>query len=164
MADRSLLRDIGKFLDAIPEDRELLRGLAVEHLVELAEDVEGLALYLPHLYRARVGSSAFERAGAASAIGELRQDALEDVPLLVFESFVPLLLDSYVTVHKAAARALTSRFFPNRSASRRSDRFCCSSGTMGRKADMTASSPTASARSRGPPTPLDQAAAACGGS
>jgi hypothetical protein len=111
-ADRSLLPKIGDFLDAIPEDRELLRGLAVEHLVELAQDVEGLALYLPHLYKALVGPSAFERAGAAAAIGELRQDALQNVPLLVFESFVPLLLDNYVMVHKAAARALTSSLLP----------------------------------------------------
>lgn len=111
-ADRLLLPKIGDFLHAIPEDRELLRGLAVEHLVELAEDVEGLALYLPHLYRAMVGPSAFERAGAASAIGELRQEALQNVPLLVFESFVPLLLDSYVMVHQAAARALNSSLLP----------------------------------------------------
>jgi hypothetical protein len=111
-ADRSLLPKINDFLDAIPEDRELLRGLAVEHLVELAQDVEGLALYLPHIYRAMVGPSAFERAGAASAIGELRQDALQNVPLLVFESFVPLLLDPYVMVHKAAAKALTSSLLP----------------------------------------------------
>lgn len=110
--DRSLLPKIGEFLDAIPEDRELLRGLAVEHLVELAGNVEGLALYLPHLYRAMVGPSVFQRAGAASAIGKLRQDALQNVPLLVFESFVPLLLDSYVMVHKAAATALTTSLLP----------------------------------------------------
>jgi len=112
LKDRSLLAKIGEFLDAIPDERELLRSAAVEHLVELADDLDGLTLYLPHLYRAMVGPSALERSGAATAIGELRQQALQNVPLLVFESFVPLLLDSYVAVHKAAARALNSSLLP----------------------------------------------------
>ena len=94
-SDEALLAKIGDFLDAIPEDRHLLRGLAISSLGRLADTVAGLQRYLPHLYHAMVGPSVIERSYAATALGELRQDALENVPPLLFEAFQPLLLDSY---------------------------------------------------------------------
>lgn len=111
-ADASLLPRLAAFLDAIPDDRNELRGIAVEKFARLASDVAGLQFYLPHLYRAMVGPSSLERAHAANAVGDLRQSALGNVPLLLFEAFGLLLSDSYVIVHKAAARAFRSSAIP----------------------------------------------------
>lgn len=111
-SDAALLPRLSGFLDAIPEDRNELRGIAVEEFARLADDVAGLQFYLPHLYRAMVGPSSLERAHAAKAVGDLRQSALGNVPLLLFEAFGLLLNDSYVIVHKAAARAFRSSAIP----------------------------------------------------
>lgn len=113
LQDRSLLPKIGEFLAAIPADRETLKGIAVGGLARLASDVAGLELYLPHLYRAMVGPSALERSYAATAFGELNQSAVDNVPTLLFEAFGLLLLDSYVIVHKAAARAFRKSLLPD---------------------------------------------------
>jgi hypothetical protein len=110
--DASLLPRLSAFLEAIPDDRNELRAVAIKQFARLAGDVAGLQFYLPHLYRAMVGPSSVERAGAASAVGELRQNALENVPLLLFEAFGLLLRDCYVIVHKAAARAFRSSVIP----------------------------------------------------
>jgi hypothetical protein len=107
-----MLPRMGEFLDAIPEDREQLRGIAVEGGTKLADDVTGLGVYLPHLYHAMVGPSTLERAGAAKAIGELGSRATDNLPTLVFETFVPLLLDSFTAVHQSAARSLRTSFLP----------------------------------------------------
>ena len=112
--DRDLLPRLATFLDAIPEDRQVLRGLALKEFAALASDVDGFAFYLPHLYHSLVGPSTVERAYAADAIGELRQATLDNAPDLLFESFVPLLSDSYVMVHKAAARAFRRSAIPER--------------------------------------------------
>jgi hypothetical protein len=111
--DRALLPKIGEFLAAIPDDREMLKGIAVGGLARLASDVAGLELYLPHLYRAMVGPSAIERSYAATAFGELTQSALDNVPTLLFEAFGLLLLDTHVIVHKAAARAFRKSLLPD---------------------------------------------------
>jgi hypothetical protein len=103
--DEAALAKIGDFLDAIPEDRHLLRGLAISSLGRLADTLAGLQRYLPHLYRATVGPSVIERSYAATAFSKLSPNALENVPPLLFEAFQPLLWDSYTAVHKAAARA-----------------------------------------------------------
>ncbi len=112
--DRTLLPRLVTFLEAIPEDRQILRGLAIKEFAALAGDVDGFAFYLPHLYHALVGPSTIGRAYAADAIGELRQSTLDNAPDLLFESFVPLLSDSYVMVHKAAARAFRRSAIPDR--------------------------------------------------
>lgn len=109
---RDLLPRLAEFFETIPEDRQILRGLAVKEFAVLASDVEGFNFYLPHLYRAMVGPSTIERAYAADAIGELRQSALDNAPNLLFEAFVLLLSDSYVMVHKAAARAFRRSTIP----------------------------------------------------
>ena len=59
-----------------------------------------------------VGPSVIERSYAATALGELGQNALENVPPLVFEAFLPLLSDSYKAVHQAAARAFRRSLVP----------------------------------------------------
>ena len=64
-------------------------------------------------YHAMVGPSVIERSYAATALGELGQNALENVPPLVFEAFLPLLSDSYKAVHQAAARAFRRYWCPS---------------------------------------------------
>jgi hypothetical protein len=113
LADMALLPKLDGFLTAIPEGHELLRSIAIETFSAIADDAAGLATYLPHLYRAMVGPSSLERAGAAAAIGKLGSTALGNLPTLVFEAFVPLLHDNFVIVHKYAARALRSSLLPD---------------------------------------------------
>jgi len=61
---------------------------------------------LPHLYAAMVGSSTLGRAAAAKAIEEMRSSRFGELPGLVGEAFLLMLLDPYVIVHKAAVKAL----------------------------------------------------------
>lgn len=110
--DAELLPRLSAFFESIPEDGHQLRAIAIEEFARLAENVGGLQFYLPYLYRAMVGPSSLERSYAAKAVGELRQSALENVPLLLFEAFCLLLQDSYVIVHMAAARAFRSAGLP----------------------------------------------------
>lgn len=99
-------------MDTIPEDREELRGRSLAALQHLAEDVDGLRRFLPHLYHGLVGSSVMVRSLSATAVGELRYRARRNVPPLVFEAFCALLGDPYVAVHKAAANALIHSSIP----------------------------------------------------
>jgi len=111
-SDHSLFPRLAQFLEVIPEDKSLVRGLAIKEFAVLASDVGGFEFYLPHLYRAMVGPSTLERAYAADAMGELSQAALDNSPELLFEVFVSLLSDPYVMVHKAAARAFRRSTLP----------------------------------------------------
>lgn len=112
LQDRALMPQISQFLKAIPEDRQILRGIAIEEFARLASDVAGLEFYLPHLYRAMVGPSTIERSYAATAVGDLGQSSLDNAPHLVFEAFELLLRDAHVMVHKAAARAFRRSLIP----------------------------------------------------
>lgn len=112
LKQRDLLPRLAEFLEMIPEDRHILRGVAIEEFAALAGDVTGMNFYLPHLYTAIVGTSSIERSYAADAIGELQQRALDNAPLLLLEAFVLLLGDDYVIVHKAAARAFRRSAIP----------------------------------------------------
>lgn len=110
--NRGLIPRLAQFLEDIPEEQSLVRGLAIKEFAVLASDLAGYEFYLPHLYRAMVGPSTLERAYAADAMGELSQAALDNSPDLLFEAFVPLLSDPYVMVHKAAARAFRRSALP----------------------------------------------------
>lgn len=90
----------------LDETHERLKASIVKILGTIGKSHDGLTLVLPSLYSAMMDRSQLIRAAAASAYGDLAQNAPEDMPLLVHESFLVLLRDPYVVVHKAALRAL----------------------------------------------------------
>lgn len=100
------IRKVLSFLEGVPEGSDRLRAEVVGNLHQLAETTEGLKLCLPQYYSAMVGSSQLVRCFAATTLGEMSRQALENMPLLVFEAFVALLRDPYNIVHQAAVRAL----------------------------------------------------------
>lgn len=100
---------IGKvlsFLEALPEDGDTLRAQIIRNIPALAATTEGLKLCLPHFYAAMVGPSQLIRSYAATALGDMRRQAMQNMPPLVFEAFTALLGDPYNIVHQAAVRAL----------------------------------------------------------
>lgn len=93
-------------IQAIPEERALLRGIAVKALAEIATDVAGLKAVLPLLYSGMVGADVLGRAKAASALSEIPTRNWQNLPPLVYEVFCTLLLDQFVAVHQSAAQTL----------------------------------------------------------
>lgn len=93
-------------IQAIPEERSLLRGVASKAAMKMAGDVAGLKAALPLLYSGLVGASVLGRAEAALALSEIPARSLQNLPALVYEAFCPLLLDQYVLVHKYAVRTV----------------------------------------------------------
>ncbi|OJW66426.1 MAG: hypothetical protein BGO57_04095 [Sphingomonadales bacterium 63-6] len=93
-------------IDAIPDERNELKGAALGVTQHLASSVDGLKKILPHLYYGLVGPSALVRSYAATALGEVRYKSHSNIPPLVYEAFCVLLWDQYLVVHKAAVRAL----------------------------------------------------------
>lgn len=93
-------------IEAIPEDRAMLRGLAAKAAMKMAESVEGLKAVLPTLYSGLVGGSVLGRAHAATALSEIPARGRQNLPALVYEAFCVLLLDQFVAVHKSAVRTL----------------------------------------------------------
>jgi hypothetical protein len=84
----------------------------VRHLDQLMHTTEGLTAALPHLYTAMVGASVALRASAVYAVGELDRRQKDNLPGLVFEAFMALLLDPYRMVHQHAAHALRRTNLP----------------------------------------------------
>jgi hypothetical protein len=78
----------------------------VRHLDQLMHTTGGLAAALPQLYSAMVGASVALMASAIHAVGELDGRQQDNLPGLMFEAFMALLLDLYRLVHQRAARAL----------------------------------------------------------
>jgi hypothetical protein len=100
-------RDYLQVLAGLPSDaKDLIKIAIIRHLDRLMTTTEGLTAALPQLYTALVGNQVALRAAAAYAIGELDGRQFDNLPGLVFEAFLPLLLDPYVMVHKHAADAL----------------------------------------------------------
>jgi hypothetical protein len=93
-------------IQAIPEDRTILRGLATKAAMKMTGSVEGLKAVLPILYSGLVGSSVIGRAYAAMALAEIPYRGRQNLPTLVYEAFCVLLFDQFVAVHKSAARTL----------------------------------------------------------
>lgn len=104
--DRLATASYVEFLGRIDESRSGLSSALLKESNHLIATPEGLNLVLPELYSGLVGASALERAAAAKTLGEAGKDRIADLPELVLEALVLLLRDSYVIVHKAAARAL----------------------------------------------------------
>ena len=84
----------------------------VRQLHQLMRTTEGLTAALPHLYTAIVGASVALRASAVYAVGELDGRQQDNLPGLVFEAFMALLLDPYRMVHQHAAHALRRTNLP----------------------------------------------------
>lgn len=99
-----IIRDI----DTLPVEHERLKGALVEALGTVGATAEGVGLVLPTLYGALTARSQRLRAAGARAYREITS-TLEDVdelPLLLHETFLVLLSDPYVVVHRTATRAL----------------------------------------------------------
>lgn len=90
----------------------------VRNLDEVMKKTAGLTAALPQLYTALVGGSLALRAAAVNAVGELDRRQQDNLPDLVFEAFMALLLDPYRWVHKHAARALERTSLPEQYRSR----------------------------------------------
>ena len=112
--DEGLISKIIAMADAIPDDRDELRGIVLSAIEHLATSVVGLKGMLPHLYSGLVGASTLVRAHAATALGEIGNQGQANIPPLVFEAFCVLLSDQYVIVHKAAVRALRRFSLPEK--------------------------------------------------
>lgn len=110
-----------EFLSKIDDSREALIAVLLEESSKFIDTPEGLRLILPELYSAMVGNSTLVRASAAETLGRAGRKRIDDLPELVLEAFVLLLEDSYVIVHKAAAKALKRISLP-RGLERRADR------------------------------------------
>jgi hypothetical protein len=105
--------DYLKLLAGLPsEGTDAVKMDMVRHLDQLMHTTDGLAAALPHLYSAMVGASVALRASAIHAIGELDGRQQDNLPGLVFEAFMALLLDPYRLVHQRAAWALRRTILP----------------------------------------------------
>lgn len=111
---RSIGRQVLHTLEHLGETHDRLKAALVRSLGIMGRSREGLAVALPALYTAMMDRSQRVRAAAATAYGELAEGASEDLPSLVHESFLVLLLDPYVVVHNAAIRALRRVRLPTR--------------------------------------------------
>ncbi|MEI9406968.1 hypothetical protein [Mesorhizobium argentiipisi] len=99
-------------IQAIPEERAMLRGVATKSAMKMAESVEGLKAVLPTLYSGLVGASVLGRAHAAMALADIPSRGKQNLPALVYEAFCVLLLDQFVAVHKSAVRTLSRISLP----------------------------------------------------
>ncbi len=109
------------FLSKIDDSRQGLFAVLLKESSKFIGTPEGLRLILPELYSAMVGNSTLVRASAAETLGGAGKRRIDDLPELVLEAFVLLLEDSYVIVHKAAAKALERISLPD-ALERRADR------------------------------------------
>lgn len=100
-------------VQAIPEERALLRGLAHKAAMRMAGDIAGLNAVLPLLYAGLVGTSVQGRAQAALSLSEIPSRGRQDIPALVYEAFCALLLDQYVAVHKNAVSTIQRISIPD---------------------------------------------------
>jgi hypothetical protein len=103
-------KTIGKLLvgtfETLDARHDHLRAALVEGLGWMARDASVLPTVVPPLYQAMMSGSTLVRAAAARAYVQLAKHCSEDLPPLVHESFLLLLMDPYVAVHSAALDAL----------------------------------------------------------
>lgn len=115
-----IVRDI----DALPDGNDRLKAALVEALGEVGRNADGLPSILPALYGALTSRSQIVRAAAARAYKDIASelDDLDDLPPLLHETFLVLLGDPYLVVHKTAVHALQEVELPLRFCSRASSR------------------------------------------
>lgn len=109
------IEGLNEFLDfyrTIPSTQDDMRGNMITHISELLTGVESLQIVLADWYSALMDESALVRARAVEAWENVPYKLIQNFPHLFFEAFSILLMDQYVIVHKAAARILRRRSFP----------------------------------------------------
>jgi hypothetical protein len=103
-------KTVGKLLvetfEKLDPRHDHLRAALVEGLGRMARDASALPIVVPALYQAMMSGSTLVRAASARAYVHLAKHCSEDLPPLVHESFLLLLMDPYVAVHSAALDAL----------------------------------------------------------
>ncbi|XZU98536.1 hypothetical protein ACT4YK_04455 [Acinetobacter baumannii] len=106
------LNDFLAFYRTIPSTQDVMRGNMIIHISQLLTGVESLQTVLADWYSALMDESALVRARAVEAWENVPYELIKNFPQLFFEAFSILLTDPYVIVHKAAARILKRRAFP----------------------------------------------------
>jgi hypothetical protein len=106
--------EIIQFLKSLEGNHPILRSALVKSIGIFGRNPEGLKIALPALYSSMMERSQLVRAKAASAYKEIAKNAAEDLPDLVHQSFLVLINDPYVIVHRAAVNALKEVNIPSR--------------------------------------------------
>lgn len=106
------LNEFLTFYRNIPSTQDDMRGNMITHISELLTGIESLQIVLADWYSALMDESALVRARAVEAWANVPYKLIQNFPHLFFEAFSILLMDQYVIVHKAAARVLRGKSFP----------------------------------------------------
>lgn len=106
------LNEFLTFYRTIPSTQDDMRGNMITHISELLTGIESLQVVLADWYSALMDESTLVRARAVEAWANVPYKLIQNFPNLFFEAFSILLTDQYVIVHKAAARILRRRSFP----------------------------------------------------
>ncbi|MDV7574186.1 hypothetical protein ACT41I_07250 [Acinetobacter baumannii] len=106
------LNEFLTFYRTIPLTQDDMRGNMITHISQLLTGIESLQIVLADWYSALMDESALVRARAVAAWENVPYELIKNFPQLFFEAFSILLTDPYVIVHKAAARILKRRAFP----------------------------------------------------
>jgi hypothetical protein len=93
-------------LDRLTTRQEILKAALVSGLGRMVNNPIGIKTAVPTLYSALNDSSPVVRSAAAKAYGTITPGAAKDLPPLLHETFLLLLLDPYTAVHRAAIYAL----------------------------------------------------------
>lgn len=97
-------------LEGFLAQRDTLTGTSEAALIgkvgPLLSTSNGLKVMLPYLYSVMVGGDVAGRAAAADALREIGSRRFAELPGLVSEALMLMILDPYVMVHQAAVRAL----------------------------------------------------------
>jgi hypothetical protein len=113
---------IGKLVmttfDALGDGHKEFKAGLTRSLGYMAGSAGGSRLAMPGLYQAMTNQSSLVRAAAADAYSHLAARDPDDLPPLVHETFLLLLLDPFVIVHSAAVEALRKVSLPARYNSR----------------------------------------------
>jgi len=100
-------------LEALPDRAEVLRARIISRLGALGARPVAVALVLPWVYRSLTDPSQQIRAAGATSYGRLVAEAGPDsLPSLVHETFLVLITDPFVVVHRAALRVLKEGYLP----------------------------------------------------
>lgn len=103
---------IVKTLENLHYDQEALRAALVKCLGQMGQSRDGLSLVVPAVYSGMMAREQVVRAAAASAYAEIAEEAGEDLPRLMHETFLLLLQDPYIIVHAAAVHAVRRARLP----------------------------------------------------
>ena len=101
-----------KTFDGLGDEHRYLKAGLVRALGHMAASPAASKLVLPALYQAMTSQSPMVRAASAEAYGKMAENDPDDLPSLVHETFLLLLVDPYVVVHTAAIDALQTIDIP----------------------------------------------------